>query len=77
MFKFDCRTAAQLVVDAKNDVSGKPVGRCARSGRVELLSKPAPSAKQIADAEYDPAIEQVQVIFQDGTTEKVQLWQRS
>ena len=46
-------------------------------GRVELLSKPAPSAKQIADAEYDPAIEQVQVIFQDGTTEKVQLWQRS
>jgi hypothetical protein len=42
-------------------------------GRIELLSKPAPSAKQIAEAEYDPSNEQVRVIFQDGTTEKVQL----
>jgi hypothetical protein len=42
-------------------------------GRIELLSKPAPGAKQIAEAEYDPANEQVLVVFQDGTTEKVQL----
>jgi len=42
-------------------------------GRIELLSKPAPSAKQIAKAEYDPANEQVHVIFQDGTTEQVEL----
>jgi hypothetical protein len=42
-------------------------------GRIELLSKPAPSAKQIAEAEYDPANEQVHVIFQDGTTEQVKL----
>ena len=42
-------------------------------GRIELLSKPAPRARQIAEAEYDPAKEQVHVIFQDGTTEQVQL----
>jgi hypothetical protein len=42
-------------------------------GRIELLSKSAPRANQIAEAEYDPANEQVHVIFQDGTTEKVQL----
>jgi len=42
-------------------------------GRIELLSKPTPGAKQIAEAEYDPANEQVHVVFQDGTTEKVQL----
>jgi hypothetical protein len=42
-------------------------------GRIELLSKPAPNAKQIAEAEYDPANEQVHVIFQDGTTVQVEL----
>jgi len=42
-------------------------------GRIELLSKPAPRARQIAEAEYDPANEQVHVIFQDGTTEQVKL----
>jgi len=42
-------------------------------GRIELLSKPARSAKQIIAAEYDPANEQVRVDFQDGTTEKVKL----
>jgi hypothetical protein len=42
-------------------------------GRIELLSKPAPSAKQIAETEYDPANEQVHVVFDDGTTEQVQL----
>jgi hypothetical protein len=42
-------------------------------GRIELLSKPAPRAKQIAEAEYDPANELVHVIFQDGTTEQVKL----
>jgi hypothetical protein len=34
---------------------------------------PAPSAKQIAEAEYDPANEQVHVVFRDGTTEQVKL----
>ncbi len=42
-------------------------------GRIELLSKPAPGAKQIAEAEYDPANEHVYVIFRDGTTEQVKL----
>ena len=42
-------------------------------GRIELLSKPAPGAKQIGEAEYDPANEHVHVIFQDGTTEQVKL----
>jgi hypothetical protein len=42
-------------------------------GRIELLSKPAPSAKQIAEAEYDPANEEVYVVFQDGTKEQVKL----
>jgi hypothetical protein len=42
-------------------------------GRIELLSKPAPSAKQIDEAEYDPARERVHVIFQDGTTEQVNI----
>ncbi|MGC2032784.1 MAG: hypothetical protein WA642_22405 [Steroidobacteraceae bacterium] len=42
-------------------------------GRIELLSKSAPSAKQIAAAEYDPANTQVRLIFQDGTTEQVKL----
>lgn len=42
-------------------------------GRIELLSKPSPNAKQIAEAEYDPSNEQVHVAFQDGTTEQVKL----
>jgi hypothetical protein len=42
-------------------------------GRIELLSKPAPGAKQIAEAEYDPASRQVHLIFRDGTTEQVRL----
>ncbi len=42
-------------------------------GRIELLSKPAPGAKQIAEAEYDPGNEQVHVAFLDGTTEQVKL----
>ena len=42
-------------------------------GRIELLSKSAPNAKQIAEAEYDPANTQVRVIFQDGTTVQVKL----
>jgi hypothetical protein len=42
-----------------------------QAGRIDLLSKPAPSAKQIANAEYDPANEQIHVVFHDGTTEQV------
>ncbi len=29
----DCLSAAQLVVDAKNNMFGEPVGRCARTGK--------------------------------------------
>jgi hypothetical protein len=47
-------------------VAGKP-------GRIELLSKSAPNAKQILEAEYDPTNEQVHVVFFDGTTEQVKL----
>ena len=41
--------------------------------KIELLPKPTPSAKQIAEAEYDPASEQVRVTFQDGTRVQVKL----
>ena len=39
----------------------------------QLLPEAGPRAKQISEAEYDPATEQVLVIFQDGTTEQVKL----
>jgi len=42
-------------------------------GRIEVLAKSAPNAKQILEAEYDPANEQVHVVFFDGTTEQVKL----
>ena len=44
-----------------------------KAGKIELLPKPTPSAKQIAEAEYDPAKEQVRVIFRDGTKAQVKL----
>ena len=44
-----------------------------KAGKVELLPKPTPSAKQISEAEYDPATEQVRVIFRDGTKAQVKL----
>jgi hypothetical protein len=44
-----------------------------KAGKIELLQKPTPSAKQIAEAEYDPVSEQVRVIFQDGTRVQVKL----
>ena len=44
-----------------------------KAGKIELLPKPTPSAKQIAVAEYDPSKEQVQVIFRDGTKVQVKL----
>jgi hypothetical protein len=66
--------SAQLVVDAERTtclanqwaVVGEP-------GRVALLSKPTQSAKQIAEAQYDPANELLHVVFRDGTTEEVNL----
>jgi predicted lipid carrier protein YhbT len=42
-------------------------------GRIALLAKPTQSAKQIAEAQYDPANEQLHVVFRDGTTEEVKL----
>ena len=44
-----------------------------KAGNIELLSKPVPSAKQIAKAEYEPANEQVRLIFRDGTRGQVKL----
>ena len=44
-----------------------------KARKIELLPKPTPSAKQIAEAEYDPAKEQVRVIFRDGTKAQVKL----
>jgi hypothetical protein len=61
------------VVDARNDLFGEPVGDSEQRGKIELLPKPTPSAKQIAEAEYDPSKEQVQVIFRDGTKVQVKL----
>jgi hypothetical protein len=62
-----------LVVDTRNDLFGEPVGHGEQAGKIELLSKPIPSAKQIAEAEYDPTKEQVHVIFRDGTKVQVKL----
>jgi hypothetical protein len=42
-------------------------------GRIELLSKPAPNAKRIAAAEYDPSSGRVHVVFEDGIIEQVKL----
>src|ERR1700719_2489018 len=42
-------------------------------GRVALLSKPTQSAKQIAEAQYDPAYEQLHVVFRDGSTVEEEL----
>ena len=47
-------------------VAGEP-------GGIQLVSKPTQSAKQIAEAQYDPANERVHVLFRDGTTQEVRL----
>ena len=44
-----------------------------KAGKIELLPKPTSSAKQIAEAEYDPTKEQIHVIFRDGTKVQVKL----
>jgi hypothetical protein len=44
-----------------------------KAGKIELPPKRTPSAKQIAEAEYDPSKEQVQVIFLDGTKVQVKI----
>jgi hypothetical protein len=44
-----------------------------KAGKIGLLSKPVPSAKQIAESEYDPASEQVRLIFRDGIRVQVKL----
>jgi hypothetical protein len=44
-----------------------------KAGNIELLSKPVPSAKLIAKAEYEPANEQVRLIFRDSTRVQVKL----
>jgi hypothetical protein len=41
--------------------------------KIALLAKPTQSAKQIAEAQYDPANEQLHVVFRDGTMEEVKL----
>ena len=44
-----------------------------KAGKIELLSNPVPSAKQIAKGEYESANERVRVIFRDGTRVQVNL----
>jgi len=44
-----------------------------KAGKIELLPKPTPSAKQIAEAEYDPTKEHVHVVFRDATKVQVKL----
>jgi hypothetical protein len=41
------------------------------AGKIELRPERAPSAKQIADARYDPVIDKLHVTFRDGTTAEV------
>lgn len=41
------------------------------AGTIELRPERAPGAKQIADAEYDPALGRLHVTFRDGTTAEV------
>lgn len=43
------------------------------AGRIELLSKATPRAKQITEAQYDPANELLYVTFRDRTTQEVRL----
>jgi len=44
-----------------------------KAGKIDLLPKRTPGAKQIAEAEYDPTKEQVHVIFRDSTKVQVKL----
>ena len=44
-----------------------------KAGKIELLPRATPSAKQIAEAEYDPTNEQVHVIFRNGIKVQVKL----
>ena len=44
-----------------------------KAGNVELLSKPVPGAKQIAEAEHEAENERVRVIFRDGARVQVKL----
>ena len=44
-----------------------------KAGKIEILSKPAPSAKQIAEVKYDSGSEEVRVNFRDGTRVQVKL----
>jgi len=44
-----------------------------KAGKIELLPKPTPNAKQIAEAEYDPTKEHVHVVFRDATKVQVKL----
>jgi len=75
MFKCGFRIVGAAGVDAANDTTclANQWAVVRGPGRIELLSKPAPRARQIAEADYDPANEQVHVSFQDGTTEQVNL----
>jgi hypothetical protein len=43
----------------------------AQAGEFEIRTERAPDAKQIADAGYDPAADQLHVVFRDGTTAEV------
>jgi predicted lipid carrier protein YhbT len=40
-------------------------------GKIELLARPMPGARRIAEAEYDPENDRVDVVFLDSATEQV------
>jgi hypothetical protein len=42
-----------------------------KAGKSRLRAERALDAKRIADASYDPATEQLHVVFRDGTTAEV------
>ena len=42
-------------------------------GKIDLVVAGTSAAKQIADAQYDPATERLRVDFQDGASEEVRL----
>jgi hypothetical protein len=42
-------------------------------GKIELLSESSPQAKQIAQTQYDPKNESLDIAFRDGTTAEVRL----
>ncbi len=67
----DCRRIWWLMRDTTCLANQWAVVR--EAGRIQLVSKPSPGARQIYEAEYDPASERVFVVFLGGTSQQVKL----